>query len=69
MNAEELRALTPGELATRVAELQQELFTARLQNYTNQLDDTTKLRRLRREIARVKTVLGETTSGEAAKDA
>lgn len=36
-----------------------DLFDAKLKNYTNQLDDTSKIRKLRRDLARVKTVLGQ----------
>ena len=41
-----------------------ELWKTRMDNHTNQLDDTAKIRRLRRDIARVKTLLVERKSAE-----
>lgn len=59
MKASELREQTVAELEQKEGDLQRELWKTRMNNYTNQLDDTAKIRRLRREIARVKTLLGE----------
>ena len=55
--ATELREKTPEELKTLAGEIRVELFKARIQNHTNQLDSTAKLRGLRRDIARINTVL------------
>jgi large subunit ribosomal protein L29 len=55
--AAELRDKSPDELNTLVGELRVELFKARIKNHTNQLDSTAKLRGLRRDIARINTVL------------
>jgi large subunit ribosomal protein L29 len=55
--AAELREKSPEELKTLAGEIRTELFKARIQNHTNQLDSTAKLRGLRRDIARIKTVL------------
>jgi large subunit ribosomal protein L29 len=57
MKAKELRERTPSELAQLETELARDLWKTRFANFTNQLDDTAKVRRLRREIARVKTIL------------
>lgn len=57
MKMEELRGRSDEELRELEASLGQDLFDARIKNYTNQLDDTSKVRKLRRDIARVKTVL------------
>jgi len=38
-----------------------------MKNYTNQLDDTAQVRRLRREIARIKTILAERAAANAGK--
>ncbi len=57
MKANELREKSAEELAGMVGELRTELFKARIQNHTNQLDSTAKLRGLRREIARIHTLL------------
>jgi len=53
----DIREKSVEELNTLVGEIRVELFKARIQNHTNQLDSTAKLRGLRRDIARIKTVL------------
>jgi large subunit ribosomal protein L29 len=55
----DLRAKTDAELSEQLKSAQGALFTARFENFTNKLDDTAKMRRLRREIARIKTVQAE----------
>lgn len=57
MSIAELRDKTVEELGELEGTLRRELWQARFENYTNQLDDTAKIRRTRREIARVKTLL------------
>lgn len=57
MKASEIRERSNEELKTLESELRRELFKARIQNHTNQLDSTAKLRELRRDIARIATVL------------
>lgn len=59
MKAKDLREKTQGELQGMEGDLRRELWKTRFSNFTNQLDDTAKLRRLRREIARVKTILAQ----------
>lgn len=59
MKVSELREQTDEELRERERDLTRELWQSRMDNYTNQLDDTAKIRRLRRDIARVKTLLTE----------
>ena len=59
MKAKEMRERSVGELAGMERDLTRELWKTRFTNFTNQLDDTAKLRRLRREIARIKTILTE----------
>ena len=51
------------ELQERVDNLTSDLFKARLENHTNQLDSTAKLRSLRRDIARAKTIQRERAKG------
>jgi large subunit ribosomal protein L29 len=53
----ELRTLNDAELVTRLAETRQELFTLRFQNATGQLDDNSRLSQLRKDIARINTLL------------
>ena len=52
----ELRGLADDELARRVAEVREELFRLRMQHATLQLDDTSRLAQVRREIAQILTV-------------
>lgn len=64
MKTSELRENTGQELEQQERDLTRELWKTRMDNYTNQLDDTAKIRRLRRDIARVKTILVERRSAE-----
>ncbi|MHB8765422.1 MAG: 50S ribosomal protein L29 [Deferrisomatales bacterium] len=64
MSTKELRELSVEELGAKDAELRQELFNLRFQHATRQLENTARLSQVRREIARVLTVLGERTSGK-----
>ena len=57
MKAKEVRERSNEELKSLEQELRREHFKARIQNHTNQLDSTAKLGQLRRDIARVATVL------------
>ena len=57
--ADELRGLGDAELLTRLAETKQELFNLRFQNVTGQLENSSRLPVVRREIARINTVLRE----------
>jgi large subunit ribosomal protein L29 len=57
MKAKELKERSESELQGMEKDLQRELWKTRFSNFTNQLDDTAKLRRLRRSVARVKTIL------------
>ena len=59
MKAVEWRALDVQELITKANQLRGELFTARIRKETGQLENTAKLRTLRREIARAETILRE----------
>jgi large subunit ribosomal protein L29 len=52
-----LRDLTDGDLVNHLAETKQELFNLRFQHVTGQLDSSTRLRDLRRDVARVHTEL------------
>ena len=59
MKAVELRDLSGDELKARVKELQEELFNLRFQLATGQIENVGRIRTVRREIARVKTILRE----------
>jgi large subunit ribosomal protein L29 len=55
--AEDLRNLTDDELLDRLREAKQELFNLRFQNATGQLDNNRRLQLVRRDIARIYTVM------------
>lgn len=59
MKATGLRELTRDELRTKETELAEQLFALRLQKVTGQLENPAKIRNVRRDLARVLTVLGE----------
>ena len=59
MNAVELREMDDPELLTHLAEAKQELFNLRFQHVTGQLDNYRRLGQVRRDIARINTVLRE----------
>lgn len=59
MKASELRDLSLDELAAKAEELRKELFGARIRHSTGQLESATRLRALRRDIARLETVRTE----------
>ncbi len=62
-----LRDLQPGELETKLTDSREELMKLRFQAVTGQLTDTSRLRILRREIARMETILREKPSAETAE--
>jgi large subunit ribosomal protein L29 len=59
MKAHEIRDLTVEELTAKSRELRDDLFNAQVKRATGQLENTAKLQQLRRDIARVETVLRE----------
>ncbi len=59
MKANEIRNLSVEELDKKLAELKKDLFMLRMQHATNHLDNPIKISNVRRDIARVKTVLRE----------
>lgn len=59
MKAFDLRELTADELQDRLAETKAELFNLRFQLATNQLDDASRIREVRKDVARILTVLRE----------
>ena len=59
MKASEIRELTAEELSAKLGELKKDLFNLRLQHATNQLDNVNKITEVKRDIARVNTVLRE----------
>ncbi len=59
MKATEIRNLSVEELDKKLADLKKDLFMLRMQHATNHLDNPVKISNVRRDIARVKTVLQE----------
>lgn len=68
MKATELRNKTSVELDAELNELKAELFKLRFQHATNQLSNPMQLKRVRRDIARVKTVIREQELAKAGQD-
>jgi large subunit ribosomal protein L29 len=63
MKASEFRNLTSAEIEHKIAGFKEELFNLRFQLATGQLDNPTRIRDVRKEIARAKTVLRERELG------
>ena len=59
MKVKELRAMEVAELEAKVSELKKDLFFLRMQHATNQLDNPVKIAEVKRDIARVKTIIRE----------
>jgi len=57
MRAEEIRDLTNDEIESRLAELAEERFRLRIRSATQTLEDPLRLRALRKDVARLKTIL------------
>ena len=67
MNAADLRAKTPEELKSELETLKKESFNLRFQGATGQLENTSRMRTVRRSAARVKTILNEKAAQAAAE--
>ncbi len=57
MKAEEVRGLTADQLKDKLADLKKEQFNLRFQKATGQIDKTHRVNEVRKDIARIKTVL------------
>ncbi len=62
----DLRPMTEDELKTQLGELRKEQFNLRFQKSSGQLENTARVRQVRRDIARIETILGERTRAAAA---
>jgi large subunit ribosomal protein L29 len=67
MDANELREKTPDQLRDELTNLKKEAFNLRFQQATNQLENTARMRQVRRDAARVKTILNEKAAAAAAE--
>ena len=59
MKAKELKALSAEKLAEKLQELKKDLFMLRMQHATNQLDNPMKIAAVKKDIARIKTIIRE----------
>lgn len=59
MKAKDIRALTTDQMLEKEKQYKEELFNLRFQQATGQLENTARLRQVRKNIARIKTVLSE----------
>ena len=59
MKANEVRKMSTSELETKLSDLKKDLFMLRMQHATNQLDNPVKIAAVKRDIARVKTIIRE----------
>lgn len=69
MKAQELRSMSAADLDKQVLELRKEQFALRMQQGTGQLSRPSRVKVVRREIARIKTIRAEITSGGQAGSA
>ncbi len=65
MKAQEMREQSVEELEKSLADFEEQLFKLRFQKSTGQVDDTTKIRQVRKNIARALTVLNERRARES----
>ena len=59
MKANDIRKMSGAELETKLADLKKDLFNLRLQHATNQLDSPIRIAEVKKDIARVKTIIRE----------
>jgi len=59
MKVEEIRKMSDEELSNELASLKEELFKLRFQHATNQLDNPSQISAVKKDIARVKTIIRE----------
>ncbi len=67
MKAQELREKTSAELEKQLKDLQKELFNLRFQLTINQLDNPTRIKAVKKDIARVKTIIRENEIKDGAR--
>jgi len=65
MKANEIRNLTVSEIEAKIDELKSELFSLRFQQATGQLTNNSRIREVRKTIARMKTIIHERANEEA----
>ncbi|SCY84325.1 50S ribosomal protein L29 [Paracoccus tibetensis] len=68
MDAQELKSKTPDQLKDQLVALKKEAFNLRFQAATGQLENTARMRVVRRDVARVKTILNQKAAEAAASN-
>ena len=64
LNAEDIRRMTTDQMDDEILKLKKERFNLRFQRATGQLENTSRLREARRDIARIKTVAAQKRDGK-----
>lgn len=67
MKAVEIRGMSPAELDTKLEDLKKELFNLRFQHATNQLNNPGRIADVKKDIARVKTIISEKQTASAGR--
>ncbi len=67
MNAAELRDQSPDQLREKLTDLKKEAFNLRFQQATGSMENTARMRQVRRDVARVKTILNEKAAAAASE--
>ena len=68
MNAKELHDKTPDQLRDQLVQLKKEAFNLRFQQATGQMENTARMKTVRRDVARVKTILNQKAADAAASN-
>ena len=66
MKIDEIRGMTPDQLAEQLLSLKKEQFNLRFQKATGQLEKTARVRQVRRDIARIKTIAAQKAAAKKA---
>ena len=66
MKANEIRKMSAAELEAKLVELKKDLFMLRMQHATNQLDNPMQINTIKKDIARVKTIMKQKENGPKA---
>jgi large subunit ribosomal protein L29 len=69
MSAQELRDKTPDQLRDQLVHLKKEAFNLRFQMATGEVSNPARIRQVRREVARIKTILNEKAAAAASVEA
>ena len=67
MKADDVRVMTPDQLSDELLKLKKEQFNLRIQRATGQLENTGRVRIVRRDIARIKTIAAQKRGAEKSK--